>query len=432
MLLIYTHHITPRLTFIVEYLFLDVVKVHFKLTENKQEYETYQGPKIAYTQYKEFKGAWLFASDLLFESEIKYNIPSTDETPWGKALFKSPDIDSIAPFDVFAACFWLVSRYEEYIIQQKDKHNRFDYQYSWAFNNKLLQTPLVNVWTEKLLDQLKLLFPTLESTNSKYQSIFTFDIDNLFAFKGKKFIHSLLAIGNAVIKKRFDLVNLRWQYLTKKIKDPYDTYEYIINQCSKYQHKPIFFILTGKTSQYDRNLNSKHPLFTKTIKELNLSSMIGIHLSYNSEFKKKIKLEKETLEHIINKNIQHNRFHFLRFNIPYSYLSLSENDILYDYSMGYAKIDGYRAGTCTPFYFFDLINNTKTNVKIYPFPFMDRTWLINNITPESALIKSVQYIEEIKKYNGTFVSLWHNETLQDNIYGQPWKEIFEKILEAAK
>ncbi|NSW45522.1 MAG: hypothetical protein HPY79_06895 [Bacteroidales bacterium] len=432
MLLIYTHHITPRLTFIVEYLFLDVAKVHFKLTENKLEYEAYQGPKISYTQQIELQGAWLYASNLLFETNLNHVLPSTAETIWGKALFKSPSPQSLAPFDVFAACFWLVSRYEEYTIEQKDKHDRFDYHYSWLFKNKLLQTPLVNLWTDKLLNQLKWLFPNLEIAKSKYHSIFTFDIDNLFAFKGKKLIHSVLAIGNAIIKKRFDLVTLRWQYLTKKIKDPYDTYTYIINQCAKFQHKPIFFILTGKTSQYDRNLKSKHPLFIKTVKELNSSSMIGLHLSYNSELKKTIKLEKETLEHIINKKIEHNRFHFLRFNIPYSYVSLSENNILYDFSMGYTQADGYRAGTCTPFYFFDLINNTKTNVKIYPFPFMDRTWLINKLSPESALIKSIHYIEEIKKYNGTFVSLWHNETLQDNIYGQPWKEIFEKILDAAK
>jgi len=432
MLLIYTHHISPRLQYIVEYLFFEVVKVDVKLTENKLEYEAYQSPKMAYTPQIEPQGAWLYASKLLFETHINQEIPATNETIWGKAFFISPQPQSIAPFDVFAACFWLVSRYEEYIIQHKDRHNRFDYRQSWAFKNQLLHIPLVNLWTQKLLDQLKNIYPELEIAKSKYTSILTFDIDNLFAFKGKTIIHSALAIGNAFLKKRFDLISLRWQYLTKKINDPYDTYSYIIAQCRKHHQTPIFFILTGRTSRFDRNLNSNHPLFIEKVKELSSSSIIGLHLSYNSVAKNTVKREKITLEQIIEKDIQLNRFHFLHFNIPDSYLILSQNNFLSDFSMGYAQIDGYRASTCTPFYFFNLTNNTKTNLKIYPFPYMDRTWINNNITPALALKKSLQYINEIKKYNGTFVSLWHNETLQNNVFWQPWQELFEKIVDAAQ
>ncbi|NJO89826.1 MAG: hypothetical protein HC831_13425 [Chloroflexia bacterium] len=42
-----------------------------------------------------------------------------------------------------------------------------------------------------------------------------------------------------------------------------------------------------------------------------------------------------------------------------------------DYSMGYSSHPGFRAGTCTPFYFFNLKTDEKTNLKITPFAVMD-------------------------------------------------------------
>ena len=47
--------------------------------------------------------------------------------------------DSVLPFDIFSASFYLVSRYEEYLPHIKDKYDRFDAKESIAYKNNFLQ-----------------------------------------------------------------------------------------------------------------------------------------------------------------------------------------------------------------------------------------------------------------------------------------------------
>ena len=73
-----------------------------------------------------------------------------------------------------------------------------------------------------------------------------------------------------------------------------------------------------------------------------------------------LKKEISRLNDITSGSIIMSRFHYLRFSLPESYQILIEAGIKEDYSMGYVDRIGFRAGTCTPFYFYDL-NNEKTS-----------------------------------------------------------------------
>lgn len=431
MVLIYAPYKTNRLTYVLDFIFHKICFIHYTVTFNKYDFDTYNGAKIAYTNEEQQNCAWMFNAGLLFEKEIKNEIPPIAYTDWGVVIYKSENKKSIAPFDVFAAIFWIISRYEEYIVNKKDNHQRFDYHYSWAFKNKVLQKPIVNEWTLKLCNKLISKYPDIKILKPPYRFIPSFDIDNFFAFKGKTITRSLLATIHALVAKRFDLVMLRFNYLIKHC-DPYDTYDYILDICKQYSLKPYYFILTGKTSEWDRNLKANHPLFTKTCKKLVQQSKIGLHLSYNATIKNTAKEEKYLLEKATGINIYTNRFHFLRFSLPKSYQMLVNAGIKEDYSMTYPSIDGYRAGTCTPFYFYDLENDKSTDLLVYAMPFIDRTFINNpksNTTETIAKIK--KYIRQIKMYNGVFVSLWHNETLQNNKYWIKWKMVFEFMVKEA-
>lgn len=98
--------------------------------------------------------------------------------------------------------------------------------------------------------------------------------------------------------------------------------------------------------------------------------------------------------------------------------------------MGFASQTGFRAGTCTPFKFFDLNNNRQTKLVIHPFQVMDVT-LKNymQLQPEEAWQLTEKLMLEIKNVNGTFISLWHNESLSDSGQWQGWTKVFQQILE---
>ena len=154
---------------------------------------------------------------------------------------------------------------------------------------------------------------------------------------------------------------------------------------------------------------------------------IGLHPSYFS-FKsiEKLKKEKLRLENIVNTPITFSRQHYLRLSIPETYQNLIDLDIQEDYTMGYAKVAGFRASTCTPFYFYDLDFEIQTPLKIFPFAFMDVTLKgFMELSNEESLNKITELKAAVKNVNGTFISLFHNETLSENDYWKGWSTIYK-------
>ena len=63
---------------------------------------------------------------------------------------------------------------------------------------------------------------------------------------------------------------------------------------------------------------------------------------------------------------------------------------------------------------------------------MDATLnLYMRLTPDEAFDKVKNLIVEIKKVNGVFSTLWHNETLSDEKQWKGWKKVYEDIIEEA-
>jgi hypothetical protein len=119
--------------------------------------------------------------------------------------------------------------------------------------------------------------------------------------------------------------------------------------------------------------------------------------------------------------------------MPDTYEKLIKSGISKDFSMGYSSHPGFRASYCLPFSFFNLKTNMETSLTIIPFAFMDVCFRDNQKNgKEKALIEIKKIISSIKKVNGMFVSLWHNETLADDKNAIGWRYIFEKMLEETR
>ena len=101
-----------------------------------------------------------------------------------------------------------------------------------------------------------------------------------------------------------------------------------------------------------------------------------------------------------------------------------------DYSMGYASYPGFRAGTSSPFNFYDLAAEYETDLVIFPFAVMDvtlRQYL--SLTPQEALDRIKNILQQVKQVEGTFLSLWHNESLSGQGIWKGWREVFEGMIE---
>ena len=432
MLLIYTHKITHRNKYIFNLIFKDILGIDFKLIQEVDEFKAYSGAKISYTNNPVTDELFFTSRNLLFETGITEQNISVFDFKDSKVFFATGKASAL-PFDAFAASFYLVSRYEEYLPHIRDEHDRFDAKDSLAFTNGFLQKPLVNSWVIWIKDILLAKYPQLVFPAQKYRFVTTIDIDNAYAYREKGFTRSVGGYLKSLFKFDFKEIAERSRVLLGLDKDPYDTYEFQLEIIKKYNLKCIYFFLLGDYGVNDKNLPIESKKFQSLIKMLGDYAQIGIHPSYGSnKSKAQLKKEVERLSKVLHRDITQSRQHFLKLTLPETYRNLIDLDITDDYTMGFASQIGFRASICTSFNFYDLDMELETKLKIHPFAMMEGTLKYSmKVNPEDAMNKIQPLIDEVKKVDGVFMSLWHNDTLNDKKIWTGWKSVYEKMVQYA-
>lgn len=428
MILIYTHKITPRVTYIFKQIFVRILQIPVSFTTTVDEFVAHNGLKMTYSKSPLGKEFFVRSHDLLFEqgiNDIDINVSKWDDT----SCFFSAGNTSTIPFDIFAASFYLMSRYEEYLPYVQDKNERFPATESLAYKNKFLDKPLIDIWAFKFLGLLKEKFPTFEYQDRKFEFISTIDVDNVYAYKQKGIIRNFGGFFKDLFNLRLDNAIERIAVLLNLKKDPYDTFDLLLDISKKYKIKTIFFFLIGDYTTYDTNVSSSNSTYQSLIKSIADYVDVGLHPSYfTMKSTNKLKIEKKRMEAIVNKPILKSRQHYLRLKLPETYQNLIDLEVEEDYTMGYANHYGFRASTCTPFYFYDLDFEIQTPLKIFPLTVMDTT--LNdylNYVPAVAKSKIEQLKKEVQAVNGTFISLFHNETLSENKRWKGWQRVYKDM-----
>ena len=329
--------------------------------------------------------------------------------------------------DPLASIFYVLSRMEEYTSIFSDKFNRFEGKNSVLYRFNWHEKLICEHWCE---DLLKFLFQkdirNQKSLKLTLSILPTFDIDNTYAYKNKGLVRSLFSVLKDLVLIRTKRLFERQKVHTRFLKDPFDTFEQIASLKGRNIDFKLFWLL-GDFAKYDRNISAKNRRHHQIIKKMSEVADIGIHPSYKSNsYEYFLHNEIERLEAIIKKKVNFSRQHFLVLKFPYTYKTLIEQEITDDYSMGYADICGFRAGTSRPFKWFDLTKNETTKLNIHPFAFMDGT--LNEylkLTPKEAIKKIQLLFDEVKKYGGQFSFIWHNETIGNYGIWKDWSEVFD-------
>jgi hypothetical protein len=428
-LLIFAPEITSRVEFTFDFIFQTILGVEVCFTSNQNEFLQSDFPKINYSQTNISSGLFLKAHSILFEKFIAEQQITEIEFQQLRLFFPSSN-DSFLPFDPFACAFYLITRYEEYLSETTDEHERFADSENILVRIGLHQKPIVDQMAYWIADNITAQFPEFKIRKRAFQFLTTIDVDNAWAFKNKSPMVSFGAIMKASLHGQISELKERLVVFLGLQNDPYDTYKYILETYQGLPDHLKFFFLIGDRNQYDKNISFKNKAFRQLIIDLASVCEVGIHPSYASN-QKLWMLEKEIdrLEDIIQIPVTRSRQHFLKLRFPNTYQNLLKSGITDDYTMGFASETGFRAGTCTSFPFFDLSKNQSTELMIHPFQAMDVT-LKNylHLNPEKAGQIIEELMLEVKKVNGTFISLWHNESLKDTGQWLGWRTVFEQIL----
>lgn len=429
-ILVYTHKITNRARFVFRLFLREHLGLEVEFTDKPETLAAWTGPKLSYAQTAIGDELFFFNRNLLFESGIKeQNISVFD---WEKhKVFFATGKSSALPFDPFACAFYLVSRYEEYLPHIRDRLDRFDAHSSLAWEHGFLEIPVVNHWILLVGDLLKQKYPEIDIKPRQYTFTPTIDIDNAYAYRLKGIMRSTGGYARAIVHFNLNDLQKRTRVLFFGETDPYDTYDYQLAIQKKFGYKPIYFFLLGDYGVNDKNISPQNRKFHELIRSLSDYAHVGIHPSFGSNTDNtKLPLEISRLKNIVHGDVTRSRQHFLMMKFPETYRNLAERDITDDYSMGFANEIGFRAGICTPFNFYDLDNESETNLKIHPFAVMDATLnLYMKLSPEGAIERVRKLTRAVRDVNGDMMFIWHNETLSEDGQWQGWRKVYESIIE---
>lgn len=398
---------SARLQYVLDFIFKEHLACNYTVCTNISEWHHAQGIKINYSSEDIPDTLRIVPASILFEEGAQTQ-SLLHINRWKKTfiLFYNQPGARI-PFDIFSAIFFMLSRYEEYLPFNPDKHQRFAAHQSLAYQYSFLNQPVVDLWILHLSKLLSIPY----QPQAKLE--FTIDIDLIWKYKHKSPLRTLGGFAKDLLRFNITQLKERIAVLYQQQADPMDCFDWI-------QHltpAPIrYFVLTGGSTAFDKNTRPDHPAFQTKIKNLAAQHPIHLHPSYSATQTEVLISEKNTLEQVIGRPIEASRQHFIKLHLPHTYRQLIEAGINSDYTMGYPDAHGFRAGTAHSFYWFDLLKNQPTTLRIYPFVYMDATSVFYlKQTPQEELREIEQLCIIITRTGGTFRGIWHNYLIGDAI-----------------
>ena len=423
MALIFVEEISERLTYTLDFIFKER-GLSYDLTNDHHFFANSSVPKLNYSNRTFDSIPQLLPASLIFDEQINvYGINSS--------IFENEECLAFNEIiDPIASIFYVLSRMEEYTSSLEDIHGRFPASNSILNRFNWLDKAVCDRWAVAFLSFLSREGIVSYSNEKHHVHIVpTFDIDNTFAYKLKSGLRTSLSTIRDFLEQNNARIKERRLVLKGKMKDPYDTFDYILSIIKRGFSARIFW-LVGDYSKYDKNITYKNLLHQQLIQKMAKSVTLGLHPSYKSNSYEYFLLnEKERLEAIIGQPIEHSRQHYLKMKIPVTYPSISTMGIQHDYSMGYAEACGFRAGTARPFHWFDLHKNSVSNLLVHPFVYMDGTlheYL--QLTPLEAQKIIQKLYDELQQFGGDLVCIWHNETIGNYGKWEGWNDVLEFTL----
>lgn len=397
-------------------LFSSAFDVKTELCHDLDFFNSHQGPKLNYSNQKVEGCLQLIPHAVLFEYGVKdYDIEMHAHPVFRKIFFRTGGGE--LPFDLFGAAFWLLSRYEEYLPHKTDKFNRFHYKTSVAYQHDFLEIPLVNLWQFELKKILEKKFPELKFKPRSYNFISTIDVDNAFLYKDKGAVRVMAGYISDLLHRNFSGMKQRTLILLNKKEDPFDCYDFLIQSNKEMKIASIYFFLLGDYGVNDKNIAASNRHFQALIKHISDYSQIGIHPSFGSGDKiQQLLIEINRLASITHKQVKESRQHFSILKFPYTYNALLQAGITDDYSMGYTNRNGFRTSYCHPFKWYNILEESVSSLTLHPFVFTENTLEYDaGLNKSNFIEQTLPFIEEVKKYGGELISIFHNNSFNERM-----------------
>jgi len=354
---------------------------------------------------------------------------SLDQLPvlYGQARLEESTTDYTLYADIIASSYFMLSRWEETVDNNKDDHQRSTAASSTAYRYNFLHRPIVNEYADLLWSILIRAGYSQTRKIHVFETAVTHDIDRQYEWPDG--ITAIKQLGGDLIKRRSislfgkNLVSM-FRTLWLKQPDPFDRHRYQMDLAEQNGIRACFNFMVSRSSPFDQPLASRDPRFKNLIREIEMRGhQVGFHPGYDTFLEyREFEDELITLQNLVEQKIICGRQHYLRFKVPYTWRLWEQAGMAWESTLGYADMPGFRCGTCYPYSVFDCLERKKLRLKEKPLILMDATLVY--------YLKSWDVQEVIKLRNqcmlhgGTWMSIWHNDLVDHPLLHQYKKVIY--------
>jgi peptidoglycan/xylan/chitin deacetylase (PgdA/CDA1 family) len=342
--------------------------------------------------------------------------------------------------DVFGNAFFFLTRYEEAALDERDEHDRFPADASWAGRNNLLTRPLVNEYVDALWRAMQREWPGLERRPREFRLQATHDVDWPHVTRGRTLRQVARAAAGDAVRLREPGLGTRRLAAWARVRagdfsgDPGNTFDFLLAESERRGLRSAFYFISGRTAG---EIDGCYDLEDRPIRDLlrKVSARgheVGLHSSYGSYLDPcQLSHEFARLRAVCRREGAAQaewgaRQHYLRWRTPDTARYLSQAGLCYDATLGFATRAGFRAAVCYEYPLFDLETGRKLRLRERPLVAMEMTVFADTSQRYMNLprLEALDYMrtlrDAVRRHGGTFTLLWHNSTLlskrQQNLY----------------
>ena len=348
------------------------------------------------------------------------SLPSVGDDDGLPVIYGAPLERGRLAVDVFGSAFFMLTRYEELVIGERDRYGRFPASASIAARAGFLGTPIVDAYVELLGDALQRTWPRLRPRRGDYRVVLTHDVDDPLAAleHGPRDFARQLS-GDLVRRRDARLALQRVRSLADPRLDPHDTFDFLMDVSERHGLRSAFYFLAYRDEQpRDGAYLFEHASVRRLVGHIaRRGHEVGLHPSFCS-YRDAARTREEFMRLRIvaeAEGVQQDewggRQHYLRWSNPQTWRNWEAAGLVYDTTLAYPELVGFRTGTCHPYRVFDLQERRPLDLREMPFQVMDGTLLTAMaLAPDAALAAVLDIAGQCRRYGGCLGILWHNNT----------------------
>lgn len=362
--------------------------------------------------------------------------PSSLPVLYGKPRIDIPDENGqrvACGVDIFGSVFFMLSRYEEAVIPDRDEHDRFPATASVAHKAGFLERPIVNEYVELLWAMMSYLWPGLERKPRSFRMLVSHDVDSPFLYAGlpgRRMVLRRMA-GDVVKRKSPPQAFTTWKTWNAVrrgdvAKDPHNTFDFIMSESEKRGLvSSFYFIPDHSAGAIDGRYTLDDPEIIDLMRVISSRGHeIGLHTSYNTyNDEQQTVREADILRRAMarigaEQDTIGGRQHYLRWATPQTFRNWESAGMRYDSTLSYADHAGFRCGTCWEYPVYDVVDRRYLTLRERSLVAMEvsvaNEKYMNLGYGNGALEVFAGLKESCRAYRGDFALLWHNTQLLDS------------------